>query len=67
MQILLLTGLGGEILIVSGRASLYINSKTISVQKIPEKFMNGTLVHLRIDLNSKIDMYNYLNQIEYKL
>ena len=64
---IVVNGFNGEILIISGKASLYINSKTIIVQKIPEKISNGTIIHLRIDLNSKIGMYNYLNQIEYKL
>ncbi|MEE0935673.1 MAG: hypothetical protein U0L42_08370 [Methanobrevibacter sp.] len=63
---IVVNGFDGEILIVSGRAALYMNSKTIIAKKIP-KFCNGTKIHLRIDLNSKIDMYNYLNQIEYRL
>lgn len=64
---IVVNGFGGEILIISGHASLYINSKSISVQKISEEYSNGTIIHLRIDLNSKIDMYNYLNQIKYRL
>lgn len=64
---IVVNGFDGEILIVSGRAALYMNSKTIIAQKIPKKFCNGTKIHLRIDLTSKIDMYNYLNQIEYRL
>lgn len=64
---IVVNGFNGEILIISGLASLYINSKKIIGQKIPKNFSNGTIIHLRVDLSSKIDMYKYLNQIEYKL
>ncbi len=60
-------GFNGEFLLISGNALLYITSEKIISQKIPKKFSNGTTIHFRVELTSKIDMYNYLNQIEYKL
>ena len=64
---IVVNGFEGEILIISGHAALYINKEKIIAQKIPKEFANGTTIHIRVDLSSKIDMYNYLNQIEYKL
>ena len=46
---------------------LYINNTEIIAQKIPKEFINGTIIQFRVDLSSRINMYNYLNQIEYKL
>lgn len=64
---IVVNGFKGEILIISSHATLYINSTQIITQKIPKEFSNGTIIQLRVDLSSRIDMYNYLNQIEYKL
>lgn len=64
---IVVNGFEGEILIISGQGVLYINNDNIITQKTPPGFSNGTIIHLRVDLTSKIDMYNYLNQIEYKL
>ena len=64
---IVVNGFEGEILIISGHATLYINKEKIIAQKIPKEFGNGTTIHIRVDLSSKIDMYNYLNQIEYIL
>lgn len=60
-------GFKGEILIISSHATLYINNDKIITQKIPKDYKNGTIIHIRVDLSSSINMYNYLNHIEYKL
>lgn len=52
----------GEILIISSHASLYINHEKVIAQKIPKDVIYGTIIYLRVDLSSKIDIYNYLNQ-----
>lgn len=64
---IVVNGFKGEILIISSHASLYLGNEKIIVQKTPKNFKNGTTIHIRVDLSSKINMYNYLNQIEYKL
>ena len=64
---IVVNGFDGEFLLISGDAILYINSEKVISQKNPKKLSTGTIVHLRVDLTTKIDMYNYLNQIEYRL
>ena len=64
---IVVNGFNGEFLLISGNALLYINSDGPIVQKIPKTVSNGTTIYLRVNLTSKINMYNYLNQIEYKL
>lgn len=64
---IIVNGFKGEILLISGHAILYINPTQIITQKIPKEFSNGTIIQIRVDLSSRINMYNYLNQIEYKL
>lgn len=60
-------GFNGEILLISGNALLYITKTKIIAQKIPKDTQNGTIIYLRMNLKSKIDIYNYLSHIEYKL
>ena len=64
---IVVNGFDGEFLLISGDAILYINSEKVISQKNPKKLSTGTIVNLRLDLTTKIDMYNYLNQIEYRL
>ena len=64
---IIVNGINGEFLLISCNALLYINSEKIISQKIPQKYSNGTIIHFRVELTSKIDMYNYLIQIEYRL
>lgn len=58
-------GGNGSILLVSGCALAYLTSNELFVKEIPN-CLKGTLISLRIKLKSKIDIYNYLNQITYK-
>ena len=64
---IVVNGFDGEFLLISGDVILYINSEKVISQKNPKKLSTGTIVNLRLDLTTKIDMYNYLNQIEYRL
>lgn len=58
----------GEVLIVSGCALIHIsNNDNITARKIPRDCVNGTLVSLRMNLDSKIDIYKYLKQVKYEL
>ena len=41
--------------------------KILFRKKFRKKISNGTIVCFRVKLTSEIDMYKYLNQIEYKL
>lgn len=62
---IVINGGNGSILIVSGCALAHMEKNNINVKEIPNCF-NGTLISLRIKLDNKIDIYNYLNQITYK-
>lgn len=55
----------GSLLLVSGRALLYLTKNEVILKENPQ-YLNGTLISLRLKLNNKLDIYNYLNQITYK-
>ena len=61
------SGGDGEVLIVSGCALVHITTENIIVREIPQDCINGTLVSLRMNLNSKIEIYKYLKQVKYEL
>lgn len=64
---IVVNGFEGEILIVSNNALLYMSSENIILKKIQQSQHNGTLVYLRLNLDSEIDIYKYLSPIKYKL
>lgn len=64
---IVINGFKGEILLISGGALMYLNNDEIIPKKIPKDWSNGTIVYIRMKLNSEIDMYNYLKYIEYKI
>jgi len=61
------SGSEGEVLIVSGCALIHINNNNVFARKIPKDCIDGTLVSLRMNLDSKIDIYKYLKQVKYEL
>lgn len=61
------SGSNGEVLIVSGCALIHITAENITAREIPQDCINGTLVSLRMNLGSKIDIYKYLKQVKYEL
>lgn len=56
----------GEVLIASGCALIHISEDRIISKEIPHDCINGTLVSLRMNLNSKIDIYKYLEHVKYE-
>ena len=52
----------GEVLIASGKALVYIKKDKIYTQEL-KSGLNGTLVSIKINLKSKIDIYNFLKHI----
>lgn len=64
---IVVNGFDSEILIVSNNALLYMSSENIILKKIQQSQHNGTLVYLRLNLDSEIDIYKYLSPIKYKL
>ena len=60
------SGSNGEVLIVSGCALIHITKDRITARKIPHDCVKGTLVSLRMNLDSKIDIYKYLKQVKYE-
>ena len=61
------SGSSGEVLIVSGCALIHITDEQVIAREIPKDCIDGTLVSLRMNLNSKIDIYKYLKQVKYEL
>lgn len=61
------SGSDGEVLIASGCALVHLTKDRIIVKEILPECIDGTLVSLRMNLNSKIDIYKYLEQVKYEL
>ena len=61
------SGSNGEVLIVSGCALIHLTKDNIIAREVPNDCIDGTLVSLRMNLNSKIDIYKYLKQVKYEL
>ena len=61
------SGSNGEVLIVSGCALIHLTKDNIITREVPNDCIDGTLVSLRMNLNSKIDIYKYLKQVKYEL
>ena len=63
---IVISGSNGEELIVSGCALIHLTKDRITTRKIPHNCVKGTLVSLRMNLDSKIDIYKYLKQVKYE-
>lgn len=61
---LVTNGCKGCALICSGRGLVFISKKEVYSKEINP--FNGTLISLRMNLKEKVNIYNYLNHIDYK-
>lgn len=59
---IVINGSEGSILIVSGCALIFLRENEIFKKELKDKCINGTLISIRMNLNKKIDIYNYLHQ-----
>lgn len=60
-------GGNGEFLIASNKGLLDINKRRIIAMEIPENYINGTFISLRVSSSKKIDIYDYLAHSKYKI
>lgn len=60
-------GARGSVLIASGKGLIEINRNRIFSKEIPQDYINGTLVNLRLHNNRKIDIYEHMGHVEYVL
>lgn len=60
-------GFEGSILLVSGYGLIHITPKIIESAILNEKYINGTMISIKMDLRKNIDFYKYLNQKEYTI
>ena len=63
------TGLNNTINIVTSGSNglIHLTKDNIIAREVPNDCIDGTLVSLRMNLNSKIDIYKYLKQVKYEL
>lgn len=59
-------GCNGSVLICSRNGLIFIDENEIHAKDINKNPINGTLISLRMDLSEKVDIYNYLNHVNYK-
>lgn len=59
-------GCGGSALICSGCGLVSICQNEVYVRDINKTPINGTLISLKMNLKEKVDIYNYLNHVDYK-
>lgn len=55
------------VLIASGKGLIEINRNRIFSKEIPQDYIKGTLVNLRLHNNRKIDIYEHMGHVEYVL
>ena len=60
-----INGAEGAVLILSRHALLHITKNNLLKKDLKDINMNGTLIGIRMKINEKIDIYNYLNKEEY--
>lgn len=60
------SGSGGEVLILSGCGLVHITKNETVSREIAKNRVDGTLVSVRMNLDSKIDIYNYLKHVKYE-
>lgn len=60
-------GARGIVLIASGNGVLEITKNNIVAKKIPDDYLKGTLVSLRVKSNKNIDIYEYMIGRKYEL
>ena len=60
-------GARGSVLIASGKGLIEINRNRIFSKEIPQDYIKGTLVNLRLHNNRKIDIYEHMGHVEYVL
>ena len=57
-------GCYGSVLIESGKGLVFITTENTYFKQIDNNPINGTLISLKMNLNEKVDIYNYLNPIK---
>lgn len=62
----IVTQANGNVLIASGNCVIEITKRKVYAKKIPEEYIKGTLVSLRVP-NTSLNIMNGLNYVEYKL
>lgn len=60
-------GARGSVLIASGKGLIEITRNRIFPKEIPQDYIKGTLVNLRLHNNRKIDIYEHMGYVEYVL
>ena len=62
----IVTQANGNVLIASGNCVIEVTKRKVFFRKIPEEYIKGTLVSLRLP-NKPLDVYNGLEHVEYEL
>lgn len=62
----IVTQSNGNVLIASGNCVVEITKRKVYAKKIPEEYIKGTLVSLRVP-NKPLNVYEGLDYVEYKL
>ena len=62
----IVTQSNGNVLIASGNCVVELTKRKVYAKKIPEEYIKGTLVSLRVP-NKPLDVYGGLDYVEYKL
>ena len=60
-------GAGGIVLIASRNGVVELTKNNVVARKIPDDYINGTLVSLRVKSNKHIDIYEHLIGRKYEL
>ena len=60
-------GAKGKVIIASGTGVVEITKSKVYAKHVPENYIGGTLVGLRLNSNKAINVYNHMKGITYKL
>lgn len=60
-------GANGNVIIASGTGVVEITKSQVYAKHVPENYIGGTLVGLRLNSNKSVNVYEHMKGIEYKL
>ncbi|MBO4516048.1 hypothetical protein J5751_01085 [bacterium] len=60
-------GANGNVIIASGTGVVEITKSQVYAKHVPENYIGGTLVGLRLNSNKSVNVYGHMKGIEYKL